>query len=86
MINEIEMKRRKIRWWFNVASSVVIVLFGLSLMALRYIFHKNPVGGQFWPLTGLVLGYGAIRLVFHLWRKGHLYDDLEDDQTINNDQ
>jgi hypothetical protein len=79
MINEIEIKRRKIRWWFNVASSGVIVLFGLALLALRYLFHRDPFRGQFWLLTGLVLGYGVIRLVFHLWRKGHLYDDLEED-------
>ncbi|MBI4726778.1 hypothetical protein HY768_06090 [candidate division TA06 bacterium] len=86
MINEIEIKRRKIRWWFNVASSGVVVLFGLALLALRYLLHKNPVGQQFWPLIGLVLGYGVIRLAFHLWRKGHLYDDLEEEETMSNGQ
>lgn len=86
MINEVEIKRRNIRWWFNVASSLVVILFGISLLALRFLLHKNPAGEQFWPLVGLVLGYGVIRLVFHLWRKGHLYDDLEEDQTVNNDQ
>ena len=68
-----------IRWWFNVASSLVVVLFGLALVSLRYFFHKDPFGEQFWPLAGLVLGYGCIRLGFHLWRKGHLFDDMEED-------
>jgi len=83
MINEVEIKRRTIRWWFNVGSSVVILFFGLALLAMRYLFHKNPFGDKFWPLAGLVLGYGAIRLVFHIWRKGHLFDDMEDEETIN---
>ncbi|MBI5806411.1 hypothetical protein HZA73_10255 [candidate division TA06 bacterium] len=86
MINEVEIKRRMIRWWFNVTSSVVVILFGLSLLVLRYLLHKNPAGEQFWPLVGLVLGYGVIRLGFHLWRKRHLFDDLEDEETINNER
>jgi hypothetical protein len=84
MINEVEIKRRRIRWWFNVASSVVVVIFGLALLALRFLLHKNPAGEQFWPLVGLVLGYGVIRLGFHLWRKVHLFDDLEDEEIMDN--
>jgi hypothetical protein len=76
-----------IRWRFNVGSSVVVILFGISLLAMRFLLGNNPLGEKFWPLVGLVLGYGVIRLGFHLWRKGHLFDDLEEDQTMgNNDQ
>jgi len=74
-----------IRWWFNVASSLVVVIFGVALLALRFLLHKNPAGEHFWPLAGLVLGYGFIRLAFHLWRKGHLCDDLEEEETMNNE-
>ena len=60
MIEQVEIKRRKIRWWFNIVSSIVILFFGLFML-------------------GLLLGYGLIRLAFHLWRRQHLFDDMDDD-------
>jgi membrane protein CcdC involved in cytochrome C biogenesis len=78
MIDQVEMKRRRIRWWFNIVSSVIVMLFGLMLLVLRYLMGKNPFGERYWVITGLLLGYGLVRLVLHMWRERHLYDDMEE--------
>jgi hypothetical protein len=80
MINQVEMKRRKVRWWFSIVSSVIIIIIGLALLLLRYLMGKNPFGERYWVVTGLLLGYGLIRLALHLWRGGHLYDDMEENE------
>jgi membrane protein CcdC involved in cytochrome C biogenesis len=80
MIDQVEMKRRRIRWWFNIVSSVIVMLFGLMLLVLRYLMGKNPFGERYWVITGLLLGYGLVRLVLHMWRGQHLYDDMEDNE------
>jgi hypothetical protein len=79
MINEVEKKKRKIRWWFNITSSAIIILLGLAFMVMRYVYDFNPMQDRFWMITGLLLGYGLFRFALYFWRGKHLYDDMEDD-------
>ena len=81
MIEQVEHKKRLIRWWFNVGSSAIVLSFGGALLVLRYGFGWTALQERFWLLAGLVLGYGALRLAFHLWRRGHLFDDLDEDDS-----
>jgi membrane protein CcdC involved in cytochrome C biogenesis len=79
MINEVEKKKRKIRWWFNIISSAIIILLGLAFLVMRYFYDFNPMQEKFWMITGLLLGYGLLRFVLYFWRGRHLYDDMEDE-------
>jgi len=78
MINEVEKKKRKIRWWFNIVSSTIVLLLGLAFVVMRYFYDFDPTNGRFWPITGLLLGYGVLRLAVYFWKGRHLYDDMED--------
>jgi hypothetical protein len=79
MINEIEKKRRRIRWWFNICSSALIFLIGLLFLILRLGYDYDPLPGRFWMIVGLLLGYGAFRFALYAWKGAHLYDDLENE-------
>lgn len=79
MINEIEKKRRRIRWWFNILSSILIVVTGMALVAMRYLWNLNLLQDRFWIIAGLLLGYGSFRTALYAWKRAHLYDDLENE-------
>jgi prolipoprotein diacylglyceryltransferase len=78
MINEVEKKKRRIRWWFNMCSSALIFLIGLLFLIMRYVYDYDPMQDRFWMITGLLLGYGLFRLILYFWRGKHLFDDIED--------
>lgn len=75
MIDDIERKKRLVRWWINTASSLIILAFGGYLLIMRYLLQHNPLRERFWLITGLVLGFGALRLGGQLLRRRFLFDD-----------
>ena len=78
MLDEIERKKRLVRWWINTSSSLVILGLGFYLLAMRYLLGHNPLREKYWLITGLVLGFGALRLGGQLLRKKYLYRDEEE--------
>ncbi len=78
MLDEIERKKRLVRWWIGTASSLVILGFGAYLLAMRYLLDQNPLRDKYWLITGLVLGFGALRLGGQLLRKKYLFADDEE--------
>ena len=77
MLDQAEKKRRTVRWWINTASSLVVLGFGVYLLVMRYVLGHNPLGGQYWLITGLVLGFGAFRLGMQLLRRRCLFENNE---------
>jgi hypothetical protein len=83
VIEQREKKQRLMRWWINTASSLVVLGFGGYLLLMRYALGHNPLGGQYWLITGLVLGFGMFRLGMQLLRRKYLFED-DDNEGINN--
>jgi hypothetical protein len=81
VIEQREKKQRLVRWWIGTASSLVVLGFGCYLLVMRYVLGHNPLGGQYWLITGLVLGFGAFRLGMQLLRRRFIFDD-EKENTI----
>ncbi len=77
MLDEIERKKRLVRWWIGTGSSLVILGFGAYLLAMRYLLEHNPLGERYWLITGLVIGFGALRLGGQLLRRQYLFEDEE---------
>jgi hypothetical protein len=78
MIDKLEGKKRLVRWWIGTASSLVILGFGAYLLAMRFVLNHNPLREGYWLITGLVLGFGALRLGGQLLRKKYL--DVDDEE------
>lgn len=79
MIEQNEMKSRLVRWWIGTATSLLVLGFGAYLLAMRYLLGSNPLRDGYWPITGLVLGFGAFRFGMQLLRRRYLFDDDETD-------
>jgi len=75
MLDELKRKQRLVRWWIGTGSSLVVLGFGVYLLLMRYAFGHNPLQEKYWLITGLVLGFGALRLGGQLWRRRYLFDD-----------
>lgn len=73
MLDEIERKKRVVRWWIGTGSSLVILGLGAYLLIMRYLLDYNPLQERYWLITGLVLGFGALRLGGQLLRRRYLY-------------
>jgi len=86
MLSDIERKKRLLRWWIGTATSLLVLGFGAYLLAMRYLLGHNPLGDGYWPITGLVLGFGSFRFGMQLLRRKFLFDDDRNDddpQTSN---
>ncbi|GEM_PF-1387126 len=77
-MNESESRRMLTRWWIGTASSSMVLAFGAYLLLMRYALGRNPLGDGYWPVTGLVLGFGALRLGMQLLRRRYLFDGEEE--------
>lgn len=75
MLDEIERKKRLVRWWIGTGSSFIILAFGGYLLVMRFALNHNPLRERYWLITGLVLGFGALRLGGQLLRRKYLFDD-----------
>lgn len=78
MLDEIERKKRLVRWWIGTGSSLIILAFGGYLLVMRYALDHNPLRERYWLITGLVLGFGALRLGGQLLRRKYLQVDDEE--------
>jgi hypothetical protein len=80
MMDQHEHTQRLVRWWIGTATCLVVLGFGGDLVLMRYALGHNPLGGQYWLITGLVLVFGAFRLGMQLLRRRYLLtdDDGED--------
>jgi hypothetical protein len=85
MLEQKEKKQRIVRWWIGTASSLVVLGFGAYLLVMRYVLGHNPLGGQYWLITGLVLVFGAFRLGMQLLRRRYLFGDIADGDCENHD-
>lgn len=86
MLTDTERKQRLLRWWIGTATSLLVLGFGAYLLAMRYLLGSNPLQDGYWPITGLVLGFGAFRFGMQLLRRKYLCDDDRNDddpQTSN---
>lgn len=77
MLDDVERKKRLVRWWIGTGSSLVILGFGAYLLIMRFVLNHNPLGERYWLITGLVLGFGALRLGGQVLRKRYLFADDE---------
>ncbi|MCU0606841.1 MAG: hypothetical protein MUF78_05360 [Candidatus Edwardsbacteria bacterium] len=75
MIERTEKQSRLLRWWIGTATSLLVLGFGGYLLVMRYLLGSNPLGDGYWPITGLVLGFGAFRFGMQLLRRKFLFDD-----------
>jgi len=78
MIDRLERKKSLVRWWVNTASSLVILGFGAYLLIMRFVLNHNPLRERYWLITGLVLGFGGLRVGGQLLRKKYLDADDEE--------
>ena len=80
MIEQTERKNRLVRWWIGMASSSLVLCFGGYLLLMRYVLGHNPLGDGYWPVTGLVLAFGAVRVAMQLWRRRYLYSEEDEER------
>jgi hypothetical protein len=75
MIDQVERKKRLVRWWIGTGSSAIVLAFGGYLLVMRFLLDHNPLREKYWLITGLVLGFGALRLGGQLLRRKYLFDE-----------
>lgn len=75
MLDQVERKKRLVRWWIGTASSLIVLAFGGYLLVMRFLLGHNPLRDKYWLITGLVLGFGALRLGGQLLRRKCLFSD-----------
>lgn len=80
MIDQVERKKRLVRWWIGTASSLIVLAFGAYLLVMRFLLDHNPLREKYWLITGLVLGFGALRLGGQLLRRKYLFHEVEDEE------
>jgi hypothetical protein len=76
MLEQSEKKQRLVRWWIGTATSLVVLGFGIYLLAMRFVLGHNPLGSQYWLITGLVLGFGVFRFGMQLLRHWYSFHNL----------
>ncbi len=78
MLDDVERKKRLVRWWISTASCLAILALGAYLLVMRFVLGYNPLGTGYWPITGVVWAFGGLRLGGQLLRRRFLFAEDED--------